>query len=394
MGSFGLVLFVFLSGVESITARGVNAQSATSTVSIEAGAIRIRQNNRRALVSPVLTLSARRAAARAAVSGSALLVQSGDNAAASQLTLGGEFMAPGLQSLRLETSGSATFFDAPVGNRETSTSGILRTHFVRDRYGAFGTVGSGVTQRGATKFHAVKWDVGTWARRGRFSLSAALRQSYTRDYPLIEASEFVLTDSVMYSVRDFEGTVAAQFRAVQLQATAAWRDGFGATVGHTNAVALAAVVHLNSRLALSLNGGKQLAEWLTGVPSARVFGASLRFNLIGASPAKAQNKSNQPVGANASPFAAQVERHTGGGATVRVRIDAPESARVELSGSFNDWTVVTVTRTDGRFQHVLELPAGTHRVAIRINGGEWKAPEGLARVKDDLGGEAGLVVVP
>lgn len=385
MGLFGLVLFVFLP-----VRQYINAQGSVSTVSVEAGAIRIKQSNREALVSPTLSVSARRATARMALTGSALLVQSSDNASASQIMLGGEFLVPGAPSLRLEASGSGTFFDAPTGNRETSTSALVRAHGVRERYGAFLTAGSGVIGRELANFHAFKWDAGGWARRGVFSGTVTMRRSYTRDYPLVEESEFALTDSVTFSVRDFEGIVAARLRRLELQASGTWRQGFGATVGHTNAFAMSATVHLNSRLAISANAGKQLAEWLTGIPTARVIGVSARLNVLGASPRGAA----APRGGVTPAFAAQVVRHAAGGATVRIRVDASPNARVELSGTFNDWTVLPMSRNGDVFEHTLELRSGTHRIAVRINGGDWKAPVGLARIKDDLGGEAGLVVVP
>jgi hypothetical protein len=37
---------------------------------------------------------------------------------------------------------------------------------------------------------------------------------------------------------------------------------------------------------------------------------------------------------------------------------------------------------------------GTHRVAIRVNGGSWGAPPNLPHVTDEFGGEAGLLIVP
>jgi hypothetical protein len=53
-----------------------------------------------------------------------------------------------------------------------------------------------------------------------------------------------------------------------------------------------------------------------------------------------------------------------------------------------------MVRDGGAFVHRLTLPTGTHRVAVRVNGGAWRAPRGLAAVADDFGGQAGVVVVP
>jgi hypothetical protein len=42
----------------------------------------------------------------------------------------------------------------------------------------------------------------------------------------------------------------------------------------------------------------------------------------------------------------------------------------------------------------VRLTTGKYRVAVQVDGGDWRAPRNLARVRDDFGGEAGLVVIP
>jgi hypothetical protein len=40
------------------------------------------------------------------------------------------------------------------------------------------------------------------------------------------------------------------------------------------------------------------------------------------------------------------------------------------------------------------IAPGTHRVAIRVNGGAWVVPPNLPHVSDEFGGEVGLLIVP
>jgi hypothetical protein len=40
------------------------------------------------------------------------------------------------------------------------------------------------------------------------------------------------------------------------------------------------------------------------------------------------------------------------------------------------------------------MPSGTHRVLVRIDGGEWRPAANTPAVDDDLGGRVGLLVVP
>jgi hypothetical protein len=82
------------------------------------------------------------------------------------------------------------------------------------------------------------------------------------------------------------------------------------------------------------------------------------------------------------------------GALLVVRVVADDSAHVEVAGTFSEWKPVPLTRTNEGWEAEIALPPGRHRVAVRINGGPWQAPRGTARVRDEYGGEAGLIVVP
>jgi hypothetical protein len=71
-----------------------------------------------------------------------------------------------------------------------------------------------------------------------------------------------------------------------------------------------------------------------------------------------------------------------------------DSTQVDVAGTFSDWKPVPLTRTSDGWEVQIALPPGRHRVAVRLNDGPWRAPGGTARIRDDFGGEAGLVVVP
>ena len=51
--------------------------------------------------------------------------------------------------------------------------------------------------------------------------------------------------------------------------------------------------------------------------------------------------------------------------------------------------------TQGRDGWVVEIAAlrGLHRANIRVDGGHWIAPPGLASADDDFAGEVGIFVV-
>ena len=70
------------------------------------------------------------------------------------------------------------------------------------------------------------------------------------------------------------------------------------------------------------------------------------------------------------------------------------AALVELMADFTGWSVVALQRTGSAWRIERMISPGPHRVAIRIDGGEWIVPANLPRVEDDLGGTVGLITIP
>lgn len=82
------------------------------------------------------------------------------------------------------------------------------------------------------------------------------------------------------------------------------------------------------------------------------------------------------------------------GSAFVVSVQAPRARRVEIAGDFSAWKPVTMERTRDRgWQVTLPLTPGTHRVNVRIDGGAWIVPDGLATVDDEFNGRVGLFVV-
>jgi hypothetical protein len=58
------------------------------------------------------------------------------------------------------------------------------------------------------------------------------------------------------------------------------------------------------------------------------------------------------------------------------------------------WRIVELERSGGHawIGH-FRMPAGVYHLAIRVNGGTWRAPTGLATTDDGFGGEIAIIVV-
>jgi hypothetical protein len=78
----------------------------------------------------------------------------------------------------------------------------------------------------------------------------------------------------------------------------------------------------------------------------------------------------------------------------RVAIRASDARRVELAGDFNKWQPIATTRADnGVWYADLDLPSGEYRYAFRIDGKDWRVPEGVAAVDDEFGGKSAWLKV-
>ena len=77
-----------------------------------------------------------------------------------------------------------------------------------------------------------------------------------------------------------------------------------------------------------------------------------------------------------------------------LEVRATGASTVEVMGDFTDWAPVTLSRDGNVWRLSRALSPGPHRIALRIDGGEWTTPANLPRVTDDLGGAVGLMTVP
>lgn len=77
----------------------------------------------------------------------------------------------------------------------------------------------------------------------------------------------------------------------------------------------------------------------------------------------------------------------------RLAIKAPDALRVEIAGDWNHWKAEPVRRSADVWYVDLALPPGEYRYAFRIDGIEWRVPEGAAAVDDGFGGKSAWITV-
>lgn len=283
------------------------------------------------------------------------------------------------------------------GNR----SGALRQSLQFGTVSVFGSAGAGRTSRLNLDSRGHAFSLGSDVQRGRWRASVTGQRAFTDDWQLMEASGIELRREVpAYTIDDLTTELSWRSGRVWLAASRSWRAGSGATIGTANGYSLVAAWQLSPIVMLIAQGGEQMADVVRGVPQARYTGLAMRWNPLRVNGLRRDARAFGEARTNAPTLVPDVrsdevllQRRDGAG-TIVLTITAAADALVEVACSATDWAPLRVAREGGRFVHRLSLPSGTHRLAVRVNGGAWRAPRGLAPVEDDFGGKAGVVVVP
>jgi hypothetical protein len=370
----------------SVVALGAATAQGSGEVRLDGGVARIAQNGREAKGAGLLSALWRGTTERFATLASGAFTYAGDSVTAVQGILAGAFRRSPESLFRIEGGATGAAFGSYALGRGGNLSAYLRQHLdlADGGFWAGGSVGD--TERDDISSHATTFDLGALLRFTNVETSIAWSHIRTDDQKLMDAARVFLTrDAAAYDLDDF--VLSAQFDngRMQVGVQQSWRAGSRATVANQTAFAWSAAWAFTPRFSLGLGAGRQLADPVRGVPDAQVTSAVLRAVVY---PSRLPAFSASAVKAYAS-----VSPGTEGTLLV-VRVSAGESQRVEVAGSFSGWEPVPLTRTPGGWEARATLHSGRYRVAVRVDGGPWRAPLNLGKVRDEFGGEAGLVVVP
>jgi hypothetical protein len=242
---------------------------------------------------------------------------------------------------------------------------------------------AGQTVRGSSFSHTTSVELGGWVTSDALTLDLSASRTRTEDSLLMAASEiFASHRSAWIDVEDVVLAASWAHGPLDLALTQRWRAGVLGTAMSQSALTGTGTYAFTPRVALVVTAGRQLADPLRGAPDATIATALFRFTFTDpgddAPPARESD--------------ATLARMTDGTVLI-VRIRAPVSARVEVAGSFSGWEPVPVEQKGAYWEAQVRVPPGRHRVAYRIDGGAWRAPNGLARLRE-FGGEVGLIVIP
>jgi hypothetical protein len=288
--------------------------------------------------------------------------------------------------LRTEAGVAGASFSLRREGRGGNGNTFVRQHVVASNYGAWFGAGAGATNRDGVFARSYTADIGLWQRWGPLYLSGVVTRLQSADWPLLLASGVTREpDDEVFNLRDAQLTAQLRYGPHDIALTYTARAGTADTEASFDALTWTGTLQIADRVALVGSAGRQLADPLRGLPQAEVITASVRVSL-GPKPL--------PVLERSMIARASIEPQPLGGGVLEVRVFASEALEIIIAGDFSDWRPIRMERADGVWVARVRLPTGKYRVAVQVNGGEWRAPRNLARVRDDFGGEAGLVVIP
>ena len=134
-------------------------------------------------------------------------------------------------------------------------------------------------------------------------------------------------------------------------------------------------------VAFVFSAARQLPDWVRGSDAADAFSIGMRF------------RQATPANDRASRLIPVVQVSDSAGTRV-LRVRASGASQVDVMGDFTDWEAQPMSRNGTLFERVVTMTSGSHRLLLRIDGGAWRPAANTPAVDDDLGGRAGLLVVP
>ncbi|MEO8336128.1 MAG: glycogen-binding domain-containing protein [bacterium] len=224
-------------------------------------------------------------------------------------------------------------------------------------------------------------ETGAWWTGPRTQLSATLTQEWTTAELFVGRfrEQFAGTTPVRYA--EAAVSLHAESDRATLDLSAGARRDVDAAHLYEPALSATAALWTGEKVAVVFSVARQLPDWVRGADAADAFSVGMRFRQ--ATPASDRAARLIPV--------VQVIDSAG----VRVlRVRASGASQVEVMGDFTNWEAQPLSRSGAVFERAVTLSSGSHRLVLRIDGGEWRTAANTPAVDDDLGGKAGLLVVP
>lgn len=360
-----------------LTAALVEAGAQGTTTSIEVGAMGLRYADTISSGGIVVSPTLRYAGQRSSLTASATVSRFGSGVSG-QGALGGSVFTPTRNAFSAELGAGVGGSIHGDGGRTGQTLASLRGHVMGERLGGWIGGGLGTIWDGASWRAIRQGDAGSWMT---LSQGAAL---------LLSVAPTAVDDTIRYV--DAQTALALSLPRAQFDLSLGVRGGSRLPSMPGSPRVWGGVTFtapMTPRAAAVIAAGTYPLDFTQGFPAGRYVSVSLR--LSGRIRSKPTLQSEAPASGSSGKLT--VERRSAG--EVIISITAPSARTVEITGDFTQWEPRSMMSVaDNRFTLTVPVTPGTYQMNVRINGGAWVVPSGMTVVRDELGNDVALLVIP
>lgn len=215
------------------------------------------------------------------------------------------------------------------------------------------------------------------------------RRYQVAGYDFISRQEIAYLRSSRY--QDLELDVSGRLGAVWLTAVAGRGFSRDATPDRTWAYVRMAAPLLNRFRVLAEAGREPGLPAILRRPSAfaRI---GLQIDLSGAAGSAGRKDPPIPVAAHDDDVAALARIDSDSAGAPVLVVSAPDARTVEVRGDFTDWRTIPM-RPVAPGEWAIPVRAGVLRFNVRLDGGDWIVPGGVAAVPDEFSGSPVAIVI-
>ena len=267
-----------------------------------------------------------------------------------------------------------------AGRAITAIFGARSVHDAGSTGAWFRTNGQ-VASRESHTFVGGSVDAASWWRFSKSQLTAMLTQEWTHAevYAGPGRSRPIGVVPVQYLEGGFDLRAENDIGVVNVGVST--RRDNGAPQLFEQSFSGSAMFWTGETTAVVLTAARQLPDYMRGGDAVDAMTIGVRFGQV--SPSAARGATRVAM----VQFSGPVDTRT-------VRLHVPKARSVEIMGDFTNWEPRAMTRNGASFESTMRVSSGTHRLMVRIDGGEWRPPANTPVVDDDFGGCVGLLVVP
>ena len=292
----------------------------------------------------------------------------------------GSTFTPTFHLLSGEVGGSVGGSAHQDGSRTGTGSAFVRAHLMGDRTGGWAGGGLGDTRDGTTSHRVRQTEAGAWMR---FS---------TAGYVEATVTPTTVGDTIRYA--DAELAIRWKFAAGEVGATAGIRNGTGLPAlpgAKSGWGGLSLTTWVRPTVAVVASTGTYPLDFSQGFPAGKYVTVSVRI-----SSTKHERALSQPAVAIHEESGPITDFTTSANGARRVfRVRAPAAHSLDIIGDFTQWKPLAMhAEGNGWWTATLSVAPGTYQMNMRIDGAGWVVPPGLTAIKDETGGQVGILIVP